>query len=658
MWSGALLGHDGRVMRLVARVSLVLALAATNACDKKQSSPTGPTPSASAAPSPDVSAGRTLFDARCAACHTIGEGDRTGPDLMNVGKRRDQDWLMKWIENPVAMGDSNHIGKEISAKYGDVIMPNPNLSDAEIEQVLRFIADASSRGGYKVPNVPARKLAGPELDKAQSIYFDRCAGCHGSERRGATGPALTPDRTGGIGTAKLIAALNHGRPGGMPAWGEFGILSTQDVELLAHYLQMPPAARPALGLEEIKKSWNLKVPVGERPKKPAHSRNWQNFFAVVMRQSGLLAVIDGDTKEKLTLLDVGFAAHSVRASRSGRYLYALARDGRITLVDLWSELPSIVAQGRGCFDARSLEVSKTPAQADKLLVEGCYWPPQYVVFDGQTLEPKHAEGAAVIADAGAPPLEVRVGSIRAPLGTPIWALSLIDSGQVALVDYSKPGFPIVARITAAPQILDGGLDPTGRWLILPSAAKNQLAVVDLGEKKLVTSVETGRAPHLDPGARWQNPELGWVMATTHLGEGKLSVFGVDPKDKPENAWKVVREVSGLAAGGISVRTHPKSQWVWLDSPANRSPELARQVCVVKKQDAKLGKCWKPMDRGRVLAFEYNQAGTEVWVLGSDPKGEIIVYDDASLKEVQRISGDWVDTPMAVYNTTNSANDVY
>jgi mono/diheme cytochrome c family protein len=34
-----------------------------------------------------------------------------------------------------------------------------------------------------------------EFDKARQIYFERCAGCHGVLRKGATGKPLTPDIT-------------------------------------------------------------------------------------------------------------------------------------------------------------------------------------------------------------------------------------------------------------------------------------------------------------------------------------------------------------------------------------------------------------------------------------------------------------------------------
>jgi nitrite reductase (NO-forming)/hydroxylamine reductase len=41
------------------------------------------------------------------------------------------------------------------------------------------------------PNAPAMTKA--EFDQGRQIYFERCAGCHGVLRKGATGKALTPD---------------------------------------------------------------------------------------------------------------------------------------------------------------------------------------------------------------------------------------------------------------------------------------------------------------------------------------------------------------------------------------------------------------------------------------------------------------------------------
>ena len=44
-------------------------------------------------------------------------------------------------------------------------------------------------------NPKAPPMTKAEFDNARQIYFERCAGCHGVLRKGATGKPLTPDIT-------------------------------------------------------------------------------------------------------------------------------------------------------------------------------------------------------------------------------------------------------------------------------------------------------------------------------------------------------------------------------------------------------------------------------------------------------------------------------
>ena len=64
------------------------------------------------------------------------------------------------------------------------------------------------------------------------------------------------------------------------------------------------------------------------------------------------------------------------------------------------------------------------------------------------------------------------------------------------------------------------------------------------------------------------------------------------------------------------------------------------------------------DHGRVTHFEYNAAGTEVWVAVWDQVGELVIYDDKTLKEIKRIKGDWLRTPTGHFNVTNTMGDIY
>lgn len=606
----------------------------------------------------DAVAGEAVYNRYCITCHTVGEGTRIGPDLKDIHERRDADWLVRWIDDPIGMAETDPLGQQLLEEWNDIPMSDSNLEPDEINDVLAYIRHASEQPVVKKEE-PPMELTEAQFAQAKDIYFNRCAGCHGTLRVGATGPNIEPERTTQIGTTAIKAILNNGLPGGMPPWGRMGILSEDEINLMASYVQQDPPTPPGLSLEDITKTWSLQVPVADRPTEPQTTRDWQNYFGIILRDAGKVAVLDGDTKDLLTVVDTGFAVHILRSSSTGRYFYAIGRDGKVSMIDLWTETPSLVAQAQGCYDARSVEGSKFEGYEDKLLIEGCYWPPQYVVFDGQTLEPLEVVDVLTPTyDTGEELQEVRVASIVASHYDPLWVVSLKESGHVALVDYSKPNFPMVDKIAAERFLHDGGWDHTQRYFMVAANMRDQISVVDVKEKKLVTNFEIGIKPHPGRGANWEDPEYGWVNASTHLGEGKLGVYGADPENHPEHAWKVVRNVELPSSGGLFLKTHPNSPWVWMDSPLSADEDLTRQICVYSKAEGKLHKCWQPTDRGRVVHFEYDRHGKELWVSGWDRKGELIIYDDASLEEIHRLEGDWLVTPTGKFNVYNTAEDIY
>ena len=402
-------------------------------------------------------AGKQIFERTCLACHSIGQGPRVGPDLKDINKRREHDWLVRWLSDPLNMLQSDPIAKKLLAEWNNVPMSDPKLDRGQIEQVLAYLAAAS---GTAVAAVGAEKpvaLADDEFEQAQRIFFNRCSGCHGVLRAGATGPNIQPKRTKQIGTQGIKLALTNGLPGGMPAWGRLGILSEYEIDLMARFVQLPPPKPPGRPLETIKASWKLLVPPDERPVRPRTTRNWQNFIGVILRDVGQVGIVDGDSKEVAGIIDTGFAVHILRSSSTGRYFYAIGRDGRVSMIDLWTPEPTLVAQVQGCSDARSVEGSKFEGFEDKLVIEGCYWPPQYVVFDGQTLEPlKVHEVLFPTYDTGESLDEVRVAAIVASRHDPVWVITLKEAGYVGIVDYSKDGFPMTSKIAAERFLHDGG----------------------------------------------------------------------------------------------------------------------------------------------------------------------------------------------------------
>src|SRR4030065_1443635 len=206
------------------------------------------------------------------------------------------------------------------------------------------------------PAVPAMTAA--EMAQGSKIFFQRCAGCHGVLRKGATGKPLPPDLTIAKGTDYLKVFIGYGSPGGMPAFQVGGELTEQEVDLMARYVQQTPVAPPEMSLKDMEATWKVIVPVKDRPTKQMNKLNLGNLFSVTLRDDGKVALIDGDTKEIVTTLKTGYAVHISRYSASGRYLYVAGRDAKLSLIDLWMKVPAVVAEVKTGVEARSVETSK------------------------------------------------------------------------------------------------------------------------------------------------------------------------------------------------------------------------------------------------------------------------------------------------------------
>jgi protein SCO1/2 len=91
------------------------------------------------------SPGQYLFVKECSACHTIGHGDKIGPDLAGVASRRDPQWLARYIEAPdkvLASGDP--IAKGLQAHY-KVTMPNLRVGDRDLVALMDFLGAGADR---------------------------------------------------------------------------------------------------------------------------------------------------------------------------------------------------------------------------------------------------------------------------------------------------------------------------------------------------------------------------------------------------------------------------------------------------------------------------------------------------------------------------------
>ena len=99
-----------------------------------------------------VGQGEYLFGSRCSACHTLGQGDKMGPDLLGVTTRRDRAWLARYVAEPDKMlAESDPIATALFEKYKDARMPNLRLGSADVNAVLTYLETKSS-----APRAPER----------------------------------------------------------------------------------------------------------------------------------------------------------------------------------------------------------------------------------------------------------------------------------------------------------------------------------------------------------------------------------------------------------------------------------------------------------------------------------------------------------------------
>lgn len=137
--------------------------------------------------------GAKLFTQKCAGCHTIGRGKRTGPDLKGVTTQRSREWLIQFITDPAAVIRSGDPTAAQLLKEYRTTMPNLRLKREQVEEILVYL-EAMDRGGsvasVAAPAPPGQ--AAPPSAKPGSAAGPTAAGSMapraGAPAGGAAGP--------------------------------------------------------------------------------------------------------------------------------------------------------------------------------------------------------------------------------------------------------------------------------------------------------------------------------------------------------------------------------------------------------------------------------------------------------------------------------------
>jgi nitrite reductase (NO-forming)/hydroxylamine reductase len=660
--------------------------------------------------------GQELYQKNCAACHQANGQGLTGafPPLAKsdyfAGKpERLMEATIKGLSGPLTVN---------GMEYNNVMPAVAYLSDADLAAILTYVNTSWGNAGAEITAVQVnayrvaegletaagagerhvgtreaeqayagqpQQLAGdvkyvitpgapnmtePEFERATQLYFERCAGCHGVLRKGATGKPLTPDVTQPKGTEYLRALINFGSPAGMPNWGTSGEITDADIDVLARFLQHEPPLPPEWGMAEMKGSWEILVAPEDRPKKQQNDLNLNNVFSVTLRDSGQVALIDGDNKEIAAIIETGYAVHISRPSHSGRYVFTIGRDAKINMIDMYMDPPQTVAKIRVGLEARSVETSKYKGYYDKYAIAGSYWPPQYVIMDGETLEPlKIVSTRGMTVDTQEYHPEPRVAAIVASHQHPEFIVNVKETGRILLVNYSDIENLGVTTIDAARFLHDGGWDSTQRYFLTAANQSDKIAVIDSKERKLAAMIDVDKIPHPGRGANFIHPKYGPVWVTSALGNANITLIGTDPEHHEQSAWVVVDVLQGQGGGSLFVKTHPESKNLWVDSPLNPEEPISQSVAVFDIDNLDVGyevlpiAEWAGLGPGpkRVVHPEYNEAGDEVWFSvwsGKEEESAIVVVDDKTRKLKHVIKGPEVVTPTGKFNMYNTMHDLY
>lgn len=103
--------------------------------------------------------GKTIFMARCAACHNVNKV-LTGPALAGVDQRRSIDWIINFVHSSqklVKGGDKTAV--ELFQKFNGITMPDhPDLTEENIKSIVDYVKSAAAIVDSKAPFAKPSKL--------------------------------------------------------------------------------------------------------------------------------------------------------------------------------------------------------------------------------------------------------------------------------------------------------------------------------------------------------------------------------------------------------------------------------------------------------------------------------------------------------------------
>ena len=487
---------------------------------------------------------------------------------------------------------------------------------------------------------------------AASLYAERCAACHGSDRLGGQGPALLPENLGRLTGTRAATVISQGRAATqMPAFA--GILTKGEIDALASYIAMAPASPPQWGEPEIAASRIVR----RQPTpavRPSYTADPLNLFVVVEAGDHHATILDGDSFEPLTRFSTRFALHGgPKFSPDGRFVFFMSRDGWITKYDLWTL--NTVAEARAGINSRNIAVSR---DGEHLAVAN-YLPHTLVILSTEDFSvekifsatDRKGASSRVSAVYQARPRNSFVVALKDvpeiweiatdPNAPPVYS-GLVHSHEKGMVEAmpASQGLFALRRIEVPQPLDDFFFDRDYRNLIGSARDGEAAIVVNLNVGREIKRLDLPGIPHLGSGIAWT-----WngrpVMATPHLREGRVSVL--DTRD-----WALIKVID-TPGPGFFMRSHEATPYAWIDGMLSAHKDT---LAIIDKRALALVRTLTPVPGKTAAHVEFDRTGRYALVSIWEDEGSLIVYDTSTFAEVKRIP---MSRPSGKYNVWNKIN---
>ena len=491
-----------------------------------------------------------------------------------------------------------------------------------------------------------------DFARAEQLFAQHCAVCHGADRGGYIGPALNSEETK-LTQAQIAEIILSGKPPTLmpqhPSWR--GALARKDRHLLAELVATQPKRKLSWSIHDIRNSLQVNVIDESRLTSTPQYRieRIDDLMAVMSRgrraagDEAKVLFFDGRTHRKVGAVPTGYAPHLMDFHPTDpRWAYVRDDAGYVHKIDLYSM--RAVRKVRAGLNGTSLAVSRD----GRYVAAGSYVPHTVAILDAVTLEPLHLIELAGV-DPDGKMVEADAGVVIATPYANWFVVALEQAGQVWIVDLDRPGMPITAITDVGRHLHDGFLSPDGRHLVVSSYDDRVNTVIDLAQMRIVRKIPAGCKPHLGSGAvvRSNGRLLG---IGTNIGEAdcpshEVTVFDMETFD-------VVKRVAVIGPTE-SPAAHPDAPYLIVDivgtgANANKLQFIDKNTLEVVRTLEVAGKL------GHSHFPEYTARGDFFYVstryrgdrsLGTSG-GQLVIFDSRMLKQVASIP---VDVPAGVFS---------